>query len=131
MATKQQKITGGLGAGLAAAAAAAAGYYFYGAKNAGKHRRTVAKWARDFKNEAVREVKKLKTLDAATIAGAVDTAALAYQNLRSVSRTDLRRASGELKRNWEELKREAGGKRQAATHRIRTVRARVKRRKSR
>jgi hypothetical protein len=109
---KRKDDTGNIAAGVTggialAAAAAAAGYYFYGSKDAKKHRRKAVKWAGDFKDEVVRDAKKLKSLDAESIAELVDTAAATYQGVRSIDREDLNRAAAELKANWEMVKREA------------------------
>lgn len=99
-----------IGAGvLAAAAAAGAGYYFYGAKNAKRHRQAASKWAKGMKNEVVREAKKVKNIDQKTVAKIVDRAAVAYQGMRTVDAADLRAAAQELKKNWREVQREIGG----------------------
>lgn len=100
MAKKTQLATK-IGAGLVVAgAAAAAGYYFYGSKNAKKHRQIAAKWASNMKNEVVREAKSLKTLNAQDFAGIVDTVASSYQGVKSINAADLKRAVNELKSNW-------------------------------
>ena len=94
----------GVGAGvLAAAAAAGAGYYFYGDKDAKKHRQAASKWAQGMKADVVKEAKNLKKLDQKAVARIVDQAAAMYQGARSVDRDDLRNAAMELKRNWKEL----------------------------
>lgn len=104
-----------LGAGViaAVAAAGAAGYYFYGAKDAQKHRNATKKWAKGLKNDVVREAKKLKDLDEKAMAAIVDSAAKAYKGLDDVTPGDLRLAVAELKGNWEQVKKElrrTGGK---------------------
>ena len=98
-----------VGAGLAAAAAAAgAGYYFYASDKAKKHRKDAAKWAGSFKNDVVKEAKRVgKNVDARTIANAVDKAISTYQGVSSINRSDLNRAAAELKRNWKLVQREA------------------------
>ena len=107
---KSAKTAAGIGAGvLAAAAVAGAGYYFYGDKNAKKHRAAASKWARDMKQDVVREAKSLKKIDEKTLARIVDRAAAVYQGVRSVDRKDLRAAANELKRNWREVKGEITG----------------------
>ncbi len=97
-----------VGAGLlaAAVAAAGAGYYFYGAKDAKKHRNATAKWAKGLKNDVVREAKKLKDLDEKAMAVIVDQAAKAYKGLDDVTPGDLKAAVAELKGNWESVKKE-------------------------
>lgn len=97
-----------IGAGVlaAVAAAGAASYYFYGAKDAKKHRNATAKWAKGLKNDVVREAKKLKDLDEKAMAVIVDQAAKAYKGLDDVTPGDLRAAVSELKGNWESVKKE-------------------------
>jgi len=97
-----------LGAGVLAAVAAAAGasYYFYGAKDAKKHRNATTKWAKGLKNDVVREAKKLKDLDEKAMATIVDQVAKAYKGLDDVTPGDLRAAVAELKGNWDSVRKE-------------------------
>ncbi|MES2225862.1 MAG: hypothetical protein V4480_03565 [Patescibacteria group bacterium] len=99
-----------VGAGvLAAAAAAGAGYYFYGDKNAKKHRAAASKWAKGMKADVVKEAKKLKKLDQKAMAAIVDRAASAYSSMKSVDKADITRAAAELKKNWQHIEREVRG----------------------
>ena len=109
MSTKT-KVELGAGALAVAAAAGAAGYYFYGSKDAKKHRKAASAWAKGMKRDVVKEAKKLKKLDQKAMAAIVDKAAAMYEGARSVDRKDLRAAAAELKRNWQALKGEAQGK---------------------
>lgn len=110
-----QKAEIGAGVLAAVAAASAAGYYFYGTKDAKKHRNATQKWAKGLKNDVVREAKKLKDLDEKAIAMVVDTAAKAYKGLDDVTPGDLRAAVTELKGNWESVKKELRGATKKAT----------------
>ena len=101
-----QKAEIGAGVLAAVAAAGAASYYFYGAKDAKKHRNATAKWAKGLKNDVVREAKKLKDIDEKAMAVIVDQAAKAYKGLDEVTPGDLRAAVNELKGNWESVKKE-------------------------
>lgn len=101
-----QKAEIGAGVLAAVAAAGAASYYFYGAKDAKKHRNATSKWAKGLKNDVVREAKKLKELDEKAMAVIVDQAARAYKGLDDVTPGDLRAAVSELKGNWESVKKE-------------------------
>jgi hypothetical protein len=101
-----QKAELGAGVLAAVAAASAASYYFYGAKDAKKHRNATAKWAKGLKNDVVREAKKLKDIDEKAMAVIVDQAAKAYKGLDDVTPGDLRAAVSELKGNWESVKKE-------------------------
>ena len=101
-----EKVEVGAGVLAAVAAAGAASYYFYGAKDAKKHRNATQKWAKGLKNDVVREAKKLKKLDEAAMAAIVDQAARAYKGLDDVTPGDLRAAVGELKSNWDKIRKE-------------------------
>lgn len=99
-----------IGAGvLAMAAAAGATYYFYGSKNAKKHRDATAKWAKGLKQDVVREAKKLKKLDEAAVAAIVEKATKAYKGMQGVTPADLKAAATELKKNWSNLRKELRG----------------------
>jgi hypothetical protein len=97
-----------IGAGVLAtlAAAGAAGYYFYGSKDAKKHRTATAKWATGLKKDVIREAKKLKQLDEAAMAAIVDEASKAYKGMQDVTPADLKAAVAELKSNWENVRKE-------------------------
>ncbi|MEA2701359.1 MAG: hypothetical protein QOE22_68 [Candidatus Parcubacteria bacterium] len=100
-----------VGAGvLAAAAVAGAGYWFYGDKNAKKHRKAANVWVKNMKKDVVKNAKKLKRLDQKAMARIVDEASALYEGARSVDRKDLRQAANELKRNWEVVKAEVRGR---------------------
>src|SRR4051812_38232435 len=107
MATKNKNavLAAEVGAGLAAVgAAAAAGYYFYASKDAKKHRKVAAKWADGLKKEVIKETKRLQDIDARSVARAIDTAASTYAAARSIDAGEIRRATAELKKNWELVK---------------------------
>lgn len=105
--TTKGKVAIEIAAGLAAAGAAAAvGYYFYGSKQAGKHRKIAAKWAGDMKKEVIREAKGLKGINSRQFAKVVDAVADTYRSAHSVKAADLRRAVNELKSNWDMVQRE-------------------------
>lgn len=96
-----------IGVGLVAAgAAAAAGYYFYGSKNAKKHRKIAAKWATAMKKEVVEEAKNLKNTSPKAFATVVDRVAKTYQGIRSIDSIEVKRAAKELKANWDMIQRE-------------------------
>lgn len=111
----QKKRTGSgvtaleVGAALAAAGAAAAGYYFYGDKQAKKHRQAATKWARGMKADVLAEAKKLKSLDRAAMVAIVNRATEAYQGARNVDKQDLKAAAAELKKNWRRIEEEIRG----------------------
>ena len=97
-----------IGAGVlaAVAAAGAAGYYFYGTKNADKHRHAASVWAKGLKRDAMKQMKTLEKIDAKTVAAAVENAAAAYRGMRGVADSDVDMAVRELKKNWTMLQKE-------------------------
>jgi hypothetical protein len=96
-----------IGAGIiAAGAVAAAGYYFYGSKDAKKHRQVVTKWATDMKKQVMRKTKDLKNLNAQDFAKVVDTVMSTYEGVKSINAADLKQAAKELKANWKTVKSE-------------------------
>ncbi len=104
--TNKKKVALGVGLGLAAAAAAGAGYYFYGSKEATKHRKKVAKWAGDMKDDVVKRAKKLQKLDEKAYKAIVDESVKAYERVKSIDKADLAAAAAELKSNWKNVERE-------------------------
>ena len=113
MATKKQasKNTGkkvglGMGALAAAAAGVAAGYYFYASKDAKQNRKIAAKWANDMKKDVVKRAKNVEKLNQAQLAKIVDSAAAAYETVKSVDSKSLAKAAKELKSNWKEISKE-------------------------
>lgn len=102
----------GLAVGIAAAvtglaAAGAASYYFLGDKNAEKHRRKAAKWAKDLQKDVLKNAKKLKKIDEQALRTVVDESMKAYKTLKDVSTDDVEKAAAELKSGWEHLAKEA------------------------
>jgi hypothetical protein len=95
-----------IGAGVLAAGAAAAGYYFYGTKDAKKHRNAAAKWAKGMKADVIKQAKKVEKLDKKVVASIVDQAQKTYQGVKNVDKAELMRAAMELKNNWQELQKE-------------------------
>lgn len=95
----------GIGAGLAAAAAAgaAAGYYFYASKDAAKHRKIAAKWAKDLKTDVAKQASRVAELDKKQMLAIIDKAAATYETVRGLNRSELSRAVKELKKNWENV----------------------------
>jgi len=104
--TRMEAVEIGAGVLAAVAAAGAAGYYFYGSKDAKKHRSATAKWATGLKKDVIREAKKLKKLDEAAMAAIVDNAANAYKGMQDVTPADLKAAVSELKGNWAQVRKE-------------------------
>lgn len=101
----------GLAAGIAAAvagvaAAGAASYYYLGMKDADKHRRKAAKWAKDMQKEVVKKAKKLKKIDEQALRTVIDESVAAYKTLKDVTAEDVDKAANELKSGWEHVAKE-------------------------
>ncbi len=111
MENTSKKVTGkkvavGVGLGLAAAAAAGAGYFFFGSKEAAKHRAKAAGWSRKLHSEVLQKAKKLKKLDEKAIRTIVDESTRAYEKVKSIDKADLQGAAKELKANWKHISAE-------------------------
>jgi hypothetical protein len=105
-----KKAAAGLAAAAAAAGAAAAGYYFYASKDAKSNRKNAAKWARDMKDDVVKQAKKVQDIDRAQLLKIIDGAAATYETVRTIDRKDLTNAARELKNNWQLLSEEVVGR---------------------
>jgi len=101
-----KKVGLGVGALAAAAAGAAAGYYFYASKDAKQNRKLAAKWASDMKKDVMKKARNAKELNQAQLAKIVDSAAAAYETVKSVDSKSLAKAAKELKKNWREISKE-------------------------
>ncbi|HBA59650.1 MAG TPA: hypothetical protein DCZ92_02265 [Elusimicrobia bacterium] len=95
------KKTGKLiGAGIGLAAITAAGAYFlYGEKNA-KNRERVFGWALKMKGEVLEKMEAMKTIDRDTYLRMVDKIAERYAKLETISASELRHLTVELKNAW-------------------------------
>ncbi|HET9641700.1 MAG TPA: hypothetical protein VFP46_02540 [Candidatus Paceibacterota bacterium] len=99
---KSTKRSAAVAAGVAAAGAiAAAGYYFYGHKNAKRHREAAKKWVKDFKSDVLREARKLENVTSRDIDAIVDNVSKTYQGMKNVDVAALAEVASELKRNWQ------------------------------
>jgi hypothetical protein len=96
---------GAAAAAAAAAAVAAAGaYWFYGAKDAAKHRKTAKSWmlkARAETMEAVENaVEKLGEIDKETYLKIVDGIVKRYSGVAGVTSSELAQMTKDLKAAW-------------------------------
>lgn len=119
----KKKIALGVGVGVATAAAAATGYYFFGAKDAKKHRRKAVLWAEKLKRDVVGKAKGLASINQASIKKIVKEVSQAYHKLGTIDKKDLQGAIGELEHHWREIKKEAESLRRSV---VRTVSRRKK-----
>jgi hypothetical protein len=112
--TMKQSTKIEIGAGLlAGAASAAAGYYYLASGDAAKNRKAATRWAHDLRGDVVRQARKIQDIEQADYLAIVDGATQMYARIRGLDKKDLNRAAGELKDNWEWLRKEvaSGGRR--------------------
>ncbi len=102
----KKKVALGVGLGAAAAAAIGAGYFFFGSKDAAKHRNKAAKWSQAMHKDAVAKAKKLKKLDEKAWKTIVDESMRAYDKVKTIDKADLAGAAKELKQNWKHVSAE-------------------------
>ncbi len=97
----------GVGAAAAAAAAAAGAYWFYGAKDAARHRKSARSWmlkARAETMEAVEAaVEKLGTIDKDTYLKIVDATIKRYSNVTGVTPAEVAAMTKDLKAAWQHM----------------------------
>ena len=101
-----KKVAAGVGLGLAAAAAGAAGFFFFGSKDAAKHRQKASAWSRKLHADVVKKAKSLKKLDEKAMRTIVDESTSAYAKVKSIDKADLAGAARELKSNWKHISAE-------------------------
>jgi hypothetical protein len=96
-----------VGAAAAAAAAAAGAYWFYGAKDAAKHRKTARSWmlkARAETMEAVEAaVAKLGDIDKDTYLKIVDEVVKRYSGVAGVTAAEVAAMTKDLKAAWQHM----------------------------
>lgn len=98
----------GVGAAAAAAAAAAAGaYWFYGAKDAARHRKSARSWmlrARAETMEAVEAaVEKIGSIDKDTYLKIVDATIKRYSSMAGVTPAEVAAMTKDLKAAWQHM----------------------------
>lgn len=104
MVTKTQKRAGiGIAAAAAAAAAAAGAYWFYGAKDAPRHRRAVRSWMLRARAEVLEAMEKLGDIDKETYLRIVDEVLKRYANTAGVTSAELAQAARDLKSTWQKM----------------------------
>lgn len=90
--------------GLAALAAAAAGaYYFYGSKNAAKHRKQMKSWTVKAKAEVMEKMEQMNNLSQGAYEKAVAEVTNKYKHFKNVPPKELQNLSKELKSHWKSI----------------------------
>jgi hypothetical protein len=96
-----------VGAAATAAAAAAAAYWFYGAKDAARHRKAARSWmlkARAETMEAVESaVAKLGDIDKDTYLKIVDSVVKRYSGVAGVTSAEVAAMTKDLKAAWQHM----------------------------
>ena len=100
--TKSKIIKAGVGL---AALAAAGSYFLYGKKGA-KNREVIAGWTLKMKGEVLEKMEKIKELNEDKYYKLVDTVAVRYKRVKSVSATELKHMVKELKGGWQHIKKQ-------------------------
>ncbi len=90
-------------AGLAALAAAAGAYYFYGSKEAKKHRGQMKAWTVKAKADVMEQMEKMKELSQQGYEEAVSQVMDKYKKLQSASPKELDHLTKELKSHWKDI----------------------------
>jgi len=105
-----------VGAGIGAAAAAGA-YWFYGSKDAAKHRKSVRSWmlrARAEVLEAVEKaIAKAGEIDKETYMNIVESVLKRYKKINGVTSEAMVQMTRDMKQAWEHMQKSHRGKRRS------------------
>jgi hypothetical protein len=93
-------------AGVGLAALAAAGSYFLYGKKGSKNRDVIAGWTLKMKGEVLEKMEKIKDLNEDKYYKLVDTVAVKYKRVKSVSATELKHMVKEIKGGWDHIKKQ-------------------------
>jgi hypothetical protein len=120
-----------VGVGAAAAAAAAAGaYWFYGAKDAARHRKSARSWmlkARADAMEAVEAaVEKLGSIDKETYFDIVDGVVKRYAGVAGVTTAEVAEMTKDLKAAWAHMNAASRGAKSAGKKMVTKAKKAVK-----
>ena len=122
------KVGAGVAAGVAAALAAA--YLVYHNAPASKKKQVKA-WVKKARNDAARELKKLKRVSAADYSRIVDKTMRGYKSLKDVSAAEVVKAAKDLKAEWKHIHAKAGKAMKMAMPKKAKKKATPKRRRAR
>ncbi len=102
MAKKDTSSTIAVGAGLAAAAAVAAAgaYWFYGAKDAEKHRRQAKSWMLKARAEVMEAIEKMEDIDKKKYLALVQEVMSRYSKMSGVTAAEIASVTRDLKNTW-------------------------------
>lgn len=106
--SKSTMVSVGAGAATAAVAAAAA-YWFYGAEQAAKHRKTARSWMLQARGDVLsaveKTIEKVGEIDKATYMGIVDGVLKRYQGLSSVTSAEILQATRDMSAAWQHMQK--------------------------
>jgi hypothetical protein len=97
----------GIGAGVAALSAAA--YMLFGPEGK-KNRKIIKGWSVKMKGEIIEKFEEAKELTEPVYHQIVDAAKAKYSKVKNVDPKELEMVVGEIKKNWNALKKEVAGK---------------------
>lgn len=106
-----QKV--GIGVGLTAATlAAVGGYFFYGSKDAAKHRKQAKSWMLKAKAEVLEGLERAKHMTREEYEELVANVAKGYKRSKNISARELNKFAEDMQEHWKDIER-AGAKRTA------------------
>ncbi len=97
-----------IGAGVVALSAAA--YLLFGPEGK-KHRKDLRSWMVKMKADVMEKMEETKELSEETYHDILDVVEAKYRSMKDVSQDALKKEVAELKKNWKNMKRNAGAKR--------------------
>lgn len=110
MAQKKQTGKGGSKSGLIglAAAAIAGAYFLYGSKEGAKRRAKVKGWMLKAKGEVLDKLETMKEVNQESYNKLVDAVTEKYGKVKNIESTELVALTADLKRHWNNIKRQMG-----------------------
>ena len=94
----------GVAAAAAAAAAAAGAYWFYGASNAPKHRKSVKSFMLKARADVLEAVEKVNDIDKSAYLAIVDRVVAKYSTAAGVTAAEVSQMTQDLKAAWSHMK---------------------------
>ncbi len=91
-------------AAAAAIAAAAGAYWFYGAEDAGKHRKSVRSFMLKARADVLDAVEKMKDIDKSSYLAIVERVVAKYSSVAGVTTAEVAQMTRDLKAAWEHMK---------------------------
>lgn len=107
--TQQAMVATAVGAAAAAALAAAGAYWFYGAKDAAKHRKSARSWMLKARAEVMEAVEaavhKAGEIDKEAYMNIVEGVLARYSKLAGVSAAEMQQVTRDMKEVWQHMQK--------------------------